>query len=340
MNIEVSEKIIEDILVIDKNILSEIIQLNYNDLTLLGRQKSVKSGILDLLYLWKDELILIELKSVPFYNKIVEQINGYYDDLIQLQLENKLVKGKIRKYIIVTSKNNNQTSLCLENEIELILFNPKRVLSKFYENFKELSQFLKIQSGDYGVVRLGLIISTLKLLENGLTIERIANKEGKSIKTIKNRLSVALQFNLVRRYKNEYFLTEMGEGFTKTNNEVNDRLNILQKEIIKNFIKEYPFYSSISYTIFSIVESVFVLSKNSYPVHIDKLKDYFVKSVGKSSTWKTEKSKQTATYIFSNYAIELDFLAKVDNEFFITPDGIQAILLLQLNRSIKLIENK
>jgi hypothetical protein len=117
-------------------------------------------------------------------------------------------------------------------------------------------------------------------------------------------------------------------------------LNENQKAIIQSFVKESPFYSSITYSIFSIIETVFVLSKNSYPVPKNQVKDYFVKSVGKSGTWSAEKSKETATYIFSNYAIELDFLAIVDNEFFITPTGIQAILLLQLNRSIKLIENK
>ena len=52
------------------------------------------------------------------------------------------------------------------------------------------------------------------------------------------------------------------------------------------------------------------------------------------------RARQTATYIFSNYACELEYLVKVNNEFFLTPKGIQAILLLQLNRSIKLIESR
>lgn len=94
------------------------------------------------------------------------------------------------------------------------------------------------------------------------------------------------------------------------------------------------------FILFSIIETVFFLSKNSYPVPNDSVIDYFVKSVGKTETWKTPKAKSTATYIFSNYACELEFLAKINNEFYITPKGIQAILLLQLNRSIKLIESR
>jgi hypothetical protein len=190
------------------------------------------------------------------------------------------------------------------------------------------------------MVRLGFLNSTLKYLGNGKEIEEISKIENKSVKTIRNRLSVAIQLGLVGKFKNRFYVTELGEKFNKSSKNIDDRFSETQKEIIQFFVKENPFYSSITYSIFSIIESVFVLSKNSYPVPKHLVRDYFVKSVGKSHTWSAEKSKETATYIFSNYAIELDFLAKVDNEFFITPDGIQAILLLQLNRSIKLIENK
>ena len=127
MEINVSEKVIEDIFAVDKSILSEVVQLNYSDLSLLARQKNVRSGILDLLYLWKDQLVLIELKAVPFYQDIINQINGYYDDLIKLQQENKLIKATIKKYILVIKANENNKKLCIQNEINLIVFNPKTV---------------------------------------------------------------------------------------------------------------------------------------------------------------------------------------------------------------------
>jgi len=124
------------------------------------------------------------------------------------------------------------------------------------------------------------------------------------------------------------------------NQVIDDRLSQEQIELLSSYIKENPFASSITYTIFSIIETVFVLSKNSYPVPKELVKDYFVKSVGKTKTWCSEKSKETATYIFSNYACELNFLVKVNNDFYISPNGIQAVLLLQLYRSIKLIESR
>ena len=89
MNSYLSERVIEDILAADKSILSEVLSVNVSDLSIIDRQKIVSSGKLDLLYLCKDEILLIELKIVPFYKDIITQINNYEKDLIDLQ--NKLV---------------------------------------------------------------------------------------------------------------------------------------------------------------------------------------------------------------------------------------------------------
>ncbi len=341
MNNSISEKIIEDILTSDKSILSEILSLNFSDLSLIARQKIVSSGKLDMLYLHKDEMLLIELKVVPFYKEVITQINNYEIDLLSLQNQNKLIKSTIRKIIVVTGATENDYKVCKENKIDLIVYKPEIILSKFYENFKELSSFLKIQSGDYGVVRLGLIKNTLTYLGEGITIKEICKLENKSEKTIRNKISIAQLLGLVNKFKQTFFLTDLGNQFVELGEKiVDDRLNQEQIELLSNFIKETPFFSSITYTIFALIETVFVLSKNSYPVSKDAVKDYFVKSVGKTETWRADRARETATYIFSNYACELEFLVKVNNEFYITPKGIQAILLLQLNRSIKLIESR
>ena len=223
----------------------------------------------------------------------------------------------------------------------MLLYKPEVILSRYYENFKELSSFLKIQSGDFGVVRLGLLKNTLFHLGEGLSIKEICRLEVKSEKTIRNKFSVAYHLNLVSKFKSNFFLTDLGSSFVELDDKISDdRLNQNQIDLISDFINENPFYSPITYTIYSLIESVFILSKTSYPVPKDSLKDYFVKSVGKGSTWRMPRARETATYIFSNYASELEYLVKVNNEFFLTPKGIQAILLLQLNRSIKLIETR
>jgi ribosomal protein L25 (general stress protein Ctc) len=341
MNSFISEKVIEDILTADKSILAEILSVNASDLSFIARQKIVNSGKLDLIYLYKDEIVLIELKAVQFYKKIITQINDYEKDLLELQLQNKLINVKIKKVILVIGAYKKDFTDCVENEIALIVFKPENILSKYYENFKELSAFLKIKSGDFGVVRIGLIKNSLNYVAEGLNVKEIASLESKSEKTINNKFSIAINLNLLSKFKRSYFLTELGNQFVNFDDKiVDDRLNESQINLLSEFINSNPFYSQITFTIFSLIESVFILSKTAYPVHKEPLKDYFVKSVGKTETWRAPKARETATYIFSNYACELEYLMKIDNEFYLTPKGINAVLLMQLNRSIKLIESR
>ena len=335
----VSEKAVEDILVANKHILAEILSLDYSDLSLLARQKNLESGILDLLYVWKNELLLIELKTVPFYIGAIDQINGYYNDLLHLQSVNRLVNTRIRKIILVPQATDDHAKLCFENNIKLVVFDIKLVLERYYENFKEMTSFMNLKSGDFGVVRLGLLNSTIQHLSNGHSVNEIAALECRSEKTIKNRLSVSTLLGLTGNSNRLYFLTEQGVHFVEAAFCIDDQLSEGQKEILREFVSSNPFYSAITYTLFSLVESVFTLSRSTYPVPTESLIDYFVKSVGKASEWSAAKSRKTATYIFANYAIEMDLLSKIDGEYYITPKGITSVLLMQLHRSIKMIEN-
>jgi len=341
MNSQISEKIIEDIFSSDKSILADILKINQSDLSLVTRQKILNSGRLDLLYLYNNELLLIEIKIIPFSKDIVDPIDNYYDDLTNLQCENRLIKSKIRKFILVNGFKSGDVEFCKKHNIELYDYDPKYVLNKYYENFKELSHFLKIRSGDYGVVRLGLIKRSLILLSQGKGVDELSKIQLKSLKTIRNRLSVAMLLNLVFKHDQDFYLTDFGNQFIEIqDSNLEDRLNLDQSEFLATFIIENPFFSSITFTIITLVESIFVLSKSVYPVSFDILIEYFVTSVGKSSTWQRPKARKTATYIFSNYACELGFTTKYGDSFFITPKGIQAVLILQLNRSIKLIKSK
>jgi hypothetical protein len=335
------ENTIEDILSSDIAILSELLDYNPSGLSLIARQKVLSSGKLDLLCMYDNALVLVELKVVPFHSQIISQVNGYCGELEALQRQNKLINAPRHKVILVTSCSAADIKQCEQEAIRVYTYKPEQVLSKYFENFRELSYFLTLQSGDYGVVRLGLLCSTLRLLEEGNNQSQISASEGKSIKTIKNRLSVATLLGLVTRYRGEYFLTEMGESFVKTRDPIlTDRLSVEQSNILSDFVKEMPFYSQITYSILSLLETVLVLAKSAYPVDKKDTEHFFIKTVGKEQTWRTPKARSTATYIFSNYARELQFLEMIGDKFFITPKGVQAILLLQLNRSIKLIESQ
>src|SRR5262249_10832551 len=132
MPLFLSEKTIEDILASDKSILAEILALTPANLSLIARQKVVNSGILDLLYLYDDEILLVELKAVKFYDDIISQINGYYYDLTELQSQHMIIGAKIKKIILVTTCDLEDHAKCQDEAIELLTYNPEFVLARYY----------------------------------------------------------------------------------------------------------------------------------------------------------------------------------------------------------------
>lgn len=335
----ITEKVVEDIFTSDKYLLANIISVNPSDLSQIARQKRFDSKRkMDLLYLHKNELLLIELKSVPFYHDIINQINDYYNELIKLQSQSKLIKGNINKILLVTKANKDNYKQCDAENIKLIEFNIEEVLNQYYIKFKELSAFLNIEPCARGVTRLYLLKSTLNLLSKGHSFEEICKIEKMSHNTIFNRLAVARLLNLLEKDKKNYTFTELGKKIINSKDKITEeRFNETQFEILSDFVKENPFFSQITFSIMSVVDTIFILSKAEYPVKYRTFQDFFVRSLGKNKTWKQPQAQLTGTYHFANYAEELGFIQKIKDDLFLTPRGIQAILIFQLNRSIKLI---
>ena len=335
----ITEKVIEDIFTSDKSLLANILLVNASDLNQIARQKRFDSRRkMDLLYLHKNELLLIELKAVPFYHDIINQINDYYNELLKLQSQSKLIKGNINKILLVTRANKDNYKQCGAENIKLIEFDIEEVLNQYYQKFKELSAFLNIEPSARGVTRLYLLKSTLNLLNKGHSFEEICKIEDMSHNTIFNRLAVARLLDLVEKNKRIYTFTELGKKIINSENKIaEERFNETQFEILSNFVKENPFFSQITFSIMSVVDTIFILSKAEYPVKYKIFQDFFVRSLGKDKTWKRPQAQLTGTYHFTNYAEELGFIQKIKEDLFLTPKGIQAILIFQLNRSIKLI---
>lgn len=337
--LNVTEKVLEDIFSADKSLLASVLSVQQSDLNQIARQKKFANRrILDMLYLCRDELLLIELKAVPFYSDIIEQINAYHSELLKLQSQSKIINTKINKIILVTDARKNDYTLCYKQDIKLIKFDIEEVLTKYYQNFRELSAFLDIHPSNRGVTRIYLIKSTLRLLKEGKSFNEICDMESKSHNTIHNRFALAVLIGLVEKNKKNYSFTSLGKNLMKIDDRISDeRFNEKQFELISGFVKENPFFSQITFSIMSVVDTVFILSKAEYPVRYDTFQDFFVRSLGKDKTWTRPQAQLTGTYHFVNYAEELGFIQRVEKNIFLTPKGIQAILIFQLNRSIKLI---
>jgi hypothetical protein len=97
MNDLISERIVEDILGSDKSTLADILSANPANPSLIPRQKALKSGNLDLLYLYENKLLLIELRVVPFYHDMIRQLDGYFEHLRDLQAQHRVISAPITK---------------------------------------------------------------------------------------------------------------------------------------------------------------------------------------------------------------------------------------------------
>ncbi|MBF8254283.1 MAG: hypothetical protein HW373_978, partial [Deltaproteobacteria bacterium] len=60
--------------------------------------------------------------------------------------------------------------------------------------------------------------------------------------------------------------------------------------ILKRFVADDPFYSSTVFGVYAIVESAFLLSRNSYPIELSDLRTMFQRVSGKVNEWQAEKS--------------------------------------------------
>lgn len=135
------------------------------------------------------------------------------------------------------------------------------------------------------------------------------------------------ELGLVRERDKHYFLTDIGDQYVQfcNKNILIDQRNKRQIEILKNFVANDPFYSSTVFGIYSVVESVFLLSRNSYPIELLDLRKMFQNISGKVKEWQAEKSLSTATYTFLNFAIDLELLGKIGQQIVITPAGFRFI---------------
>lgn len=338
----ISESQVESALVANLSYLKEILQVS-DDLKLISRQLRMKSGDqrLDLLLSGGRNLYLVELKITAFAKENLDQVISYKDELRKLQQIGKLLNADIRLYLFVVEANKDQIELSKQNGVNVVVYEPISVLKNYYQNLATLTPFLNIRPNDYGVFNIGLINRALAELANGaMDEEDIAPKIGLSKGSVHNHLRLGLEFDLVRVRNKKYFLTDRGDQYVQNYNKnvSTEVLSERQISILKELVAKDPFYSSSVFGIYSVIESAFLLSRNSYPIQLTDLRRTFRTIAGKDNEWQANKSLNTATYTFLNFAIDLELLGKIGQQIVITPAGFRFILMLQLHKSIKMIE--
>lgn len=339
----ISESQVEEALVLNLSYLQELLGLE-RQLRIVARQMWLRDGArrIDLLVASGQELHLVELKITQFLDGNLEQVLDYKNELTELQTQGLLLLGDIYTHLLVTKASQQHTDVCMRAGVRLTTYKPVDVLDRYFRILSASAPFLRIKPNDYGVYNLGLMNRTLGALANGLTrAHEIETQVPLHVGSIKNHLRVSKEFGLVRERNGIYHLTDLGDLYSQAvlPGALVDQLSPLQIEILKEFVAKDPFYSSTVFGIYAIVESASFLARSTYPISLDDLRKMFQAVSGKTTEWRAQKSLATATYTFLNFATDLELLGKLGKQIVITPAGFRFILMLQLHKSIEMIES-
>ena len=339
---EIREAQIEDILVASPSLIKDILKLEEKP-KLIGRQLQVRSGRLDMLYAHQNYLLLLELKVGTFQKKFVRQVLEYKSDLTNLQAKGKLINGEIKPFLLLPSISHTDIKTSQNEGVICLPYNPEDVLNYFYsEQLRPVTSFSEMKPIDLGVWNLHLINKFIYHLENTSSVQELQVIIEGSKKTLYNKIKFASELNLIywKPNKDNITLSDLGASYVAAkDNDLYDGLSEEQVRIIKKFVIQNPFHSSVILGIASVVECVFALSKNIYPVPTNHLRDYFTYYSGKIYDWQTEKAKFHGAKMYSNYAMELGLLAKTDDSIYITPEGFKFTIQMQLHKSLRLMDN-
>ncbi|MBI3193382.1 MAG: hypothetical protein HYZ34_02820 [Ignavibacteriae bacterium] len=338
---EIRETQIEDVLVNAPILTKKILNLD-DEPRLIGRQMQIPSGRLDMLYTYKSRFLLIELKAVSFQKKFLQQVLDYKQDLIEYQNNGKLLNGEIEPFLLCPSLTKEEKHFGRNQGVSCLDYNPEEVLKYFYENLRPVASFVKIKPIDIGIWNLHLINKFIYHLSNTKNLKSLQATVGGSTKTLYNKLKFATELRLIEWEPNteHISLSELGEKYVEGRDTTYpEGLSEQQADIIKKFVIQNPFESSVILGIASVVEATFALSKNIYPVPMNQLCEYFTYHSGKVFDWQTTKAKYSATRMYSNYAVDLGLLAKTEQSVYLTPEGFKFTIQMQLHKSLRLIDS-
>jgi hypothetical protein len=339
---EIRESQIENILVSYPTLTKDILHLE-EDPKLIGRQIILPSGRLDMLYTYKAMFLLVELKAVSFQEKFVRQVLRYKQDLIEFQKNGKLLEGEITPYLVLPNMNSKYSRFAESNGVKCLEYNPEEVLKYFYSGkLKPITSFIELKPIDIGIWNIHLINKFIYELRHINSVKKLQENYKGAAKSLYHKIKFANELNLINWMPNNdsISLSNLGKLYVAANDtSFFDRISEEQAVLLRNHVMQNPYSSSVIIGIASLVESVFTLSKNSYPVAVSQLVKYFTLYSGKIHDWKTEKAQFHGAKMYSNYAIDLGLIAKTDNDVYLTSDGFKFVIQMQLHKSLNLMNN-
>ncbi|MBI4339267.1 MAG: hypothetical protein HY680_04875 [Chloroflexi bacterium] len=298
------------------------------------------SGRLDLLCVSGNHLLLVELKVEEFQERFLGQVMSYTRDLVSLQEQGLLVKTPIQSFLLCPSFSEAQSERCRASGVEPVQYSPADVLQEFFSRMQSVARFVSIKPNDNGLWNIYLVHRVLYALLDMSSAQEVAAVTGLSRKSVMNHLRFAEDLFLVRRRGGGWSLTESGARYVVARDARApvDAISDEQRRTLREFVVKDPFASPTVFGVYSVVECVFTLARNAYPVSVKTLRGYFRDTCGKATQWVTPTSVGHGIGMYSNYAIDLGLLAKIGDRFLLTPDGVRFVLLLQLHKGIAMVD--
>ncbi len=334
MKLEIRESQIEDIFATQLDEVRHALSIR-DDISLVSRQKILPSGNkIDLLFLSSTNLLLLELKAVKSEIKFCKQVAGYREELIDLQKKKTVPNLPIKTFLVCPDFQKDHKVLCHKNEIIPIQFSPYDLLKNYYFKVKAIAKLISLKPSNHGLWNLHLLNRILYSVETDVTIQEVSRKTQLSKSTVSSYVRLSTELGLIHGNP-KITLTDLGKRYVGSRDQSVPTEYICdeQTDILRNHIIQNPFGSPAICGIYLATETVFVLSKNYYPVPLREAAQYFCSLSGKKSEWNA-KASHDAFVMYSNYGIALGLLAKIGKEYYITPSGIKFLLLLELNKSI------
>ena len=294
-----------------------------------------------MLYTYRKDLFLIELKVANFQKKFIKQVLDYKKDLLLFQNQGKLVQGYIQPFLMLPNISQTSKAETESNGVLIQEYNPEEILEFFYnEKLRPITFFSELKPVNLGVWSIHLINEILYLLTKTNSMKDLGKQVKDSPKTLYCKVKFANELGFVNWAKNEDYivLSKLGEKYVQAKDKYfGDNLSEIQISILKEHIIQNPYNSSVIIGIATIVECVFALSKTTYPTPLSQLEDQFTIYSGKMYDWQTPKAKSHGANMYSNYAIDLGLMAKTEKSVFLTPEGLKFVIQMQLQKSMKLI---
>jgi len=302
---------------------------------------SVPSGRLDLLYVSGQQVLVVELKVEDATPAFVAQVAAYAADLRAMQDEGRLPSGPVVSVLLCPSFDEETSRICVESDVQAVQYAPEEVLAEFFRRLKALSKFIELRPSDHGIWNIHLIHRALYQLHTApATATKIAGQVGLAPVSVSNQLRFAAELGLTQRSGRLHRLTLLGTEYVDQRNPdaPPEHLSDGQAMVLREAIVKNPFASPVVFGIYSLVETVFNLARNRYPVEQKLVIDNFRATTGKLFDWAADKSAYHGTHMYANYGVELGLLGRTGDALYLTPAGLRFILLLQLHRSLQLID--